>query len=727
MSSELRTQRIGELAKRIEAGIGALPENELGDMEAELNRLTMEELIEKLNKASDVYYNSGKELISNYEYDTMYDKLVVLEKQTGITLPDSPTQRVSPAVPQLDFDEELEGINNDTPERLEVVTALKRVKHEYPALSLDKTKDILEFLKIFMDPSVLMWKMDGSTVVLTYDQGHLFLAATRGLNGEIGQDITHNAPYIKGIPMDIPCKGKLILRGEAAMSYAEFDRIIAETEEEYKNPRNLANATITMLDSREMRKREIWFHAFKLVYCDEEIPTTFADQLATLHEWGFNCVENVYVDNQKELQQKITEFTNRAKEYAFPVDGLVVASNDARFAESQPGTGHHPNKLVGYALKWEDEVVETTLTRIEWSPSRTGLINPVAVFEPVELEGTTVSRASIHNVSILKKLRLRVGDRIGVYKANKIIPQIAENRTAGEPLTYTESHVEYCPCCGKETVPKITGSGEGATEVVMCDNPECVVKHIKKFVHFCERDCMNIEGLSEKTITKFVEKGFIHELSDIYKLDKYENEICAMDGFGPKAFQNLMASIEKSKTTSFVPFVHALGIPGIGKGQAKLLCAEYSGNVMNFFKKVYSRAFFVTINGIGEVLQDNLWKWGNEHLRWIPLYQSSDMPNGIDLDIYKVLHYLKFEELSASGNSLSGKTFVITGSLNRFANRDELIALIESHGGKVSGSVSAKTSFLINNDVLSTSGKNKKAKELNIPIISEELFMNMIS
>lgn len=726
MEQIIRASKIRDLEEKLNNGKDLYPENELRDMETELNRLTMEDLVEKLNKASEVYYNSGKEIISNFEYDSLYDKLVELEKQTGIVLSGSPTHAVSPVIQSSDTDVIAESVYDSSVDRPEVVTQLKKVKHEYPALSLDKTKDVSEFAKIFTKPSVVMWKMDGSTVVLTYNHGQLVLAATRGTNGEVGQDITHNAPYVKGIPMNIPYKGKLILRGEAVMSYAEFDRIVGISEEEYKNPRNLANATITMLDSREMRKREIWFHAFKLVYCEDKIIPTFAGHMALLHNWGFNCVEASYVYNSDELLQEIAEFTENAKEYPFPVDGLVVASNDVAYAEMQPGTGHHPNKLVGYALKWEDEVVETTLTKIEWSPSRTGLINPVAVFEPVELEGTTVSRASVHNVSILKKLRLRVGDKIGVYKANKIIPQIAQNRTAGEPLNYAESHAEYCPCCGKPTSPQITGAEEDCTEVVICENPECPAKHIKSFVHFCERDCMNIEGLSEKTLTKFLENGFIHEYSDIYKLDRYEKEICEMEGFGPKAFKNLLSSVEKSRNTSFVPFIHALGIPGIGKGQAKLLCAEYNGNVMEFLEKVYNRGFFTTINGIGEVLQDNLWEWGNEYLRWIPFYRTS-LPDGIDLSIYKVLRYLKFEEVAKTGNALAGKTFVITGSLEHFTNREELIALIEKNGGKVSGSVSAKTSYLINNDVMSNSGKNKKAKELNIPIISEKDFLGMLS
>lgn len=669
----------------------------------------IKELVAILNKACDAYYNTGSEIMSNKEYDFLFDELTTLESETGIILPDSPTQRVG----------------------AEVVTELLKEKHEFAALSLDKTKDISKFSEVFNirdKIAVVMWKMDGSTLQVTYDDGKLTKAITRG-NGETGFNVTHNAPYIKGLPRTIPTKGHVVIRGEVIMTYSEFDRINQELppEEQYKNPRNLANATLSMLDSREMRKRELWFYGFKLVYSDVKMqPNTLASQFLFMLNNGINLVEATSA-NASDLVKEMESFSNRISELDYPVDGLVVAANDVMYAETQPGTGHNPNKLVGYAYKWQDETAETTLLGIEWSASRTGLLNPVAVFEPVELEGTTVSRASLSNVSNVKKLRLRPGNRITVYKANKIIPQVDKNLDMDCVLTYAESHPVYCPCCGEETSPLISREG---VEVAVCKNPECSAKHVKKFVHFAARDCMDIQGFSDATIEKFVDCGFIKQFADFFTLPWYKDEIIQMDGFGEKSYQKLVDAANEARHTSFVPFITSIGIPGIGKGQAKLLNKEFSGDVMAFFRAAYNRRSFCAIDGIGEVLEDNIWKWANDYLGWIPFEDDATDKNkvhGVNWEILKLIMQLDFvqEEVSA-GNALSGMTFVITGSLNHYDNRDALVSVIEQNGGKVSGSVSAKTTYLINNDVESTSGKNKKAKELGVKIISEEDFMNLL-
>lgn len=430
----------------------------------------------------------------------------------------------------------------------------------------------------------------------------------------------------------------------------------------------------------------------------------------------------------------MNSFSDRVETLDYPVDGLVVASDDYKTADALPVTGHHPNRLTGFAFKWADECVETTLREIEWSPSRTGRINPVAVFDPVQLEGTTVTRASVHNVSIVKKLRLRVGDKISVFKSNKIIPQVDKNMTPGDELTYAESHACTCPVCGMETSPMITHSGDRDVEVEMCTNPNCAVKQVKKFVHFCERDCMDIIGLSEKTLEKFIEKGFIKQLADLYRLDTFERDIAAMDGFGQKSYDNIWKSIQRSRKTTFVPFIHALGIPMVGKGQAKLFDKAYKGDVRKFFNDVYNRKCFTGIDGIGEKIELSLWDWGNKYLRWIPF--EKDLLDEMwriscNTEVYDLLRWIDVEvpaetDASAGKDILSGKTFVITGSVNHFKNRAELQAKIEELGGKATGSVTKKTSYLINNDVESTSGKNKKAKELGVPIISEDEFLEMI-
>ena len=690
----------------------------------------MKALVEELNKASDAYYNTGNEIMTNFEYDEKYSRLQKLEAEhPDMILENSPTKNVG----------------------YQVVDELPKEVHEYPALSLDKTKDMEAFKKVFAvrdNLAVCMWKMDGSTVQLTYDNGTLTKAVTRG-NGEVGSVISHNAPFVKGIPSVIPYKGHLVVRGEVVMSYEEFNRVnesLPEGEEPYKNPRNLANATIQLLDSKEMAKRELWFHAFKLVHADDAVvsPRTFFGELEYLKEIGFNVVEHELADatadpltSYNAIENVMTRFSRRAEQYLFPVDGLVVASNDVCSAEEQPGTGHHPNKLVGYAFKWQDETAETKLLKIEWSASRTGLLNPVAVFEPVELEGTTVSRASVHNVSEVERLNLHEGDIVSVYKANKIIPQIEANITGdeyeaefGHPFMRIPP-IDVCPVCGHST-EVVTSRVKGSlTKTLWCKNPDCAAKHIGKFVHFCERDCMNIKGMSEATIEKFVQKGWIKELNDIYNVGyNHKEEIVAMEGFGEKSLQNMEEALEKSRHTSFIPFIHALGIPNVGKGQAKLLCKAYNGDVTTFFEDVYNRKSFQHIEGIGEVIEDSLLKWGNEYLRWLPWKDDvSNCPN-CNTEIQDLLLNMIFEkeerDISEINTSLEGQVFVITGEVHIFKNRAELQEKIESLGGKATGSVTSKTSYLINNDVESTSSKNKKAKELGVPIISEEDFVAMI-
>lgn len=705
--------------------------------------LRMKELVNKLNEASNAYYNGKDEIMSNHEWDTMFDQLAQLEEETGIILPDSPTSKVGA--------DEIGG------------NGLKKVRHEFPALSLDKTKDIYEFPKVFSKAAsgdcVVMHKLDGCTLCLTYDGsrnggcGRLVQAVTRG-NGEIGSDMTYQASYIEGIPMTIGFKGKLIVRGEALMTYSEFERInsnLEEGEEEYSNPRNLASSTITMKEPG-LKGRKVMFKAFKLVYMEPaaddkiEVPATFFGALTLLERLGFGVVDHelarAYSSNpdiDSDLPDNVinvmNRFSDKVETLDYPVDGLVVASDDYKTADALPVTGHHPDRLTGFAFKWADECVETILRGIEWSPSRTGRINPVAVFDPVQLEGTVVTRASVHNVSIVKKLRLRVGDKISVFKANKIIPCIDKNLTPGDELTYAESHACTCPMCGMETSPMITHSGDRDVEVEMCTNPDCAVKQIKKFVHFCERDCMDIVGLSEKTLEKFIEKGFIEQLADLYILDTFEHDIAAMDGFGQKSYDNIWKSIQRSRKTTFVPFIHALGIPMVGKGQAKLFDKTYKGDIRKFFDDVYNRKGFTDIDGIGEKIELSLWDWGSKYLRWIPFekpYLSDVMWKiSCNTEVYDLLRWIDIEvpaeaDVPAGEGILSGKTFVITGSVNHFKNRAELQAKIEELGGKATGSVTGKTSYLINNDVESMSGKNKKAKELGVPIISEDEFLEMI-
>lgn len=665
----------------------------------------MQELVQVLNHASKVYYSDEDEIMSNYEYDQLYDELTALEQNTGVVLPNSPTATAGADV------------NKDA----------TTITHEYPALSLEKTKDISLFPKLFNTrdkKAVTMWKEDGCTIVATYDDGTLTTLATRG-NGRVGEDITHNAKYIHGLPQTVPFKTHFVVRGEALMSYAEYERINASLDDDdelYKNPRNLASSTIRLAPETEMEHREIWFHAFKLVHTEEELDEiTFENQMLFLEKAGFTTTKHVLCD-VKDLLTVINNFSNDTINYEFPVDGLVVAANDVVYAESLPITGHNPHRLVGYALKWQDTTIETTLREIEWSPSRTGRINPIAVFDPVELEGTTVTKASIHNVSILKKLHLHIGDKISVYKANKIIPQIAENLSEFKPMTYEDAHPVKCPCCNATTSSLITTNNDVDVEIAICPNPDCPAKHIGKFTHFIERDCMNINGLSKATMTTFIKQGWITSFADIYHLDRYKDDIVSTPGFGQKSYTNMISAVNKNRKTSFIPFIHALGIPSIGKGQAELFAKTYNYDVSRFLKAVHDHDDFTHINGIGPILNNQLHSWGDKYL----VYMDDDTATTEIKDLLNELTFIK-PEISTKSQKFKGFTFVITGDVHHFKNRNELKAKIVELGGKVTGSVSKNTSYLVNNDVTSSSNKNKTAKQLGIPIISEDDIINMIN
>ncbi len=641
----------------------------------------MKELVELLNKAGRAYYQEDREIISNYEYDKLYDELEALEEETGITLAGSPTVSVG----------------------YEAVNALPKETHETPMLSLDKTKEI-EVLKNFVgnQKTVLSWKMDGLTIVLTYQDGKLKKAVTRG-NGIVGEVITNNAKVFKNVPLQIAYQGELILRGEAIISYSDFEKInkqIEDVDAKYKNPRNLCSGSVRQLNNEITAKRNVYFYAFSLVRAEG---VNFNNSRACQFEWlktqGFDIVEYRMVDS-KNLEETIQYFSDKISTNDFPSDGLVALYDDISYGDSLGSTAKFPRNA--FAFKWKDEIRETTLKEIEWSPSRTGLINPVAIFEPVELEGTTVSRASVHNISILKELELGIGDRIEVYKANMIIPQIAENLTRSRNLTIPE----FCPVCKKTT--KIQKSND--VEVLICTNPECQAKKIKSFTLFVSRDAMNIDGLSEATLEKFILNGFIKEFGDIYELERYKDAIIEMDGFGEKSYENLIENIKKSSHTTLPRLVYALGIANIGVANAKVLCKEFDYDLQKLMRA--DEETISQIEGIGSVIAKSVTDY----------FKNEENQRKLE----HLLTYLTFEEMKIeTGNPLSGKQFVITGSVNQFENRSAMKEFIENRGGKVTGSVSKKTDYLINNDTESSSSKNKKAKELGIPILSEEDFLKL--
>lgn len=643
----------------------------------------MQELVVLLNKASKAYYQDAEEIMSNYEYDELYDELEALEKELNVVMSNSPTQNVG----------------------YEIVSELPKERHESPMLSLDKTKDI-ESLKSFAgnEKVVISWKLDGLTIVLTYRDGELVKAVTRG-NGEVGEVITNNARVFQNIPLRIGYKGELIIRGEAVIGYEDFGRIneqIAEANAKYKNPRNLCSGSVRQLNNEVTARRNVKFFAFSLVQADGvDFHNSRAYQLDWLKGQGFDVVEH-FVVSKEQLEDQVAYFEERIKTNDFPSDGLVLTYDDIAYGRSLGRTSKFPRD--SFAFKWADETAKTRLLEIEWSPSRTGLINPVAIFEPVELEGTTVSRASVHNISIMEELKLGIGDEIEVYKANMIIPQIARNLTSGGMVEIPRA----CPVCGGETeVRKVSNA-----KALYCTNPDCQAKHIKAFSLFVSRDALNIEGLSEATLEKFIAKGFIHDYTDLFHLDRYEKEIQEMEGFGEKSYKNLMASIEKSRETTLPKLVYALGIPGIGLANAKVICKHFDYDVEKLMKADVEA--LNAIDGIGEVLAK----------AFTDYFASS---KNVEM-MHRLLGELKIpaEETNKEEQIFAGKNFVITGSVNHFANRNEVKALIESKGGKVTGSVTSKTDYLINNDVTSSSSKNKKAKDLGIPIISEDDFIKML-
>lgn len=662
----------------------------------------MSSLIDQLNKASDAYYN-GNEILSNYEYDKLLNELTNLEKSSGITLKDSPNNNVG-------YPTKVDKIN--------------QVDHEFPALSLDKTKDIDAWIREFQlqdnfrDIVLLMWKLDGCTVQLTYNNGRLQCAATRG-NGYVGQDITHNAASIIGIPLSVPDKSKFTVRGEALISYKDFDEINSKLDDatKFKNPRNLASATISMLDSREVSARKVHFKMFELVDHPEKPKMNFQTRVVEFAEKnGFDhvpaevCVATRCRTNVPYLGDVIKTDEWNPENYEFPVDGLVCAYNNTSLTDNLEGTAHHPNPLRGYALKWADKPERTTLRKIEWSPSRTGALNPVAVFDPVEIDGTTVKRASLHNVSIMEKLHIHVGDQIDVIKANLVIPQIVNN--ASDSPEYNDETEELnvtCPVCGSQGILRVSDAG---IKMMFCPNPSCRAKLLDKLVNFCSRDAMDIKGLSEQTLSKFVEAGFINSIDDIFNLVQYHDLIVEMSGFGQLSWNKLWGSISNAKNNaSASKFIVGLGILGIGSKQSKSIAKAFNNDVNAFLDCRNNRFDFTSIPGFGPSLDESISKW----------LVSDDC-----IIAKRVAEKLNFVDSVQVGNLLNGKSFVITGKFNHYTNRKVLEGVIESNGGSVMSSVSAKTSYLINNDINSTSSKNKKAKQLNIPIITEEDFEGMI-
>ena len=639
----------------------------------------MKELVEKLNKAAMVYYSGTDEIMSNFEYDRLYDELLALENETGIILAGSPTHRVG----------------------YETLSELPKEEHEKPMLSLDKTKSVDTLAEFAGDhKSLLSWKLDGLTVVLTYNDGKLVKAVTRG-NGYVGEVITPNAKVFKNVPLEIPYKGELVIRGEAIIKYSDFEGINAEIDndsEKYKNPRNLCSGSVRQLNNEITARRNVHLIVFALIKADGvDFENSREKQFEWLEEQGFQVVERKIVDRNN-MAETVKYFSEKIKSNDFPSDGLVLLYDDISYGDSLGTTAKFPRNAI--AFKWADETAETTLLDVEWSASRTGLINPVAVFEPVELEGTTVSRASVHNVSIVRELRLGIGDKITVYKANMIIPQIAENLTQSGTLRIPEK----CPVCGGSTEIRQANDAQA----LYCTNPDCQAKHVKSFEHFVSRNAMNIDGISEQTLEKFIDCGFIKNYTDLYHLDRYREHIIGMDGFGVRSYDNIISSVETSRNTTLARVIYGVGIAGIGFANAKLICRQFDDDVDRIMNA--STEELTMVDGIGDVLAKAFHGYFND-----------DENRRKFNELLSELTLTHEERNTAS--PIAGKTFVITGSVNHFANRDELKSYIESLGGKATGSVSAKTDYLINNDSESSSSKNKKAKELNIPIITEDEFI----
>ena len=654
-------------------------------MEQKKERL--KDLVELLNQASKAYYQDAEEMMSNYEYDKLYDELVALEEETGLVLSNSPTQNVG----------------------YEILSELPKEAHPSRMLSLDKTKEV-ETLQSWIgeQKGILSWKLDGLTIVLTYEEGKLVKAVTRG-NGEVGEVITNNAKVFKNIPLSIPFQGKLVLRGEAVIKYSDFENLnaqITDVNAKYKNPRNLCSGSVRQLNNKITKERNVYFFAFGLVSCENmgeqtELPD-FANsrkkQFIWLEEQGFDVVERKSVD-RKNMAETVKWFADTIEKNDFPSDGLVLILDDIAYGRSLGTTSKFPKDSI--AFKWQDETAETELLEVEWSASRTGLINPVAIFSPVELEGTTVSRASLHNISIMEELEIGIGDKLLVYKANMIIPQIAENLTRSGLLPLPE----VCPVC-KE---KIKVKQEKDVKVLICENNECLAKKIKMFTHFMSRDAMNMEGLSEATVEKMISRGFITELADLFHLEKYKDEIIEMEGFGERSFTKMIDSINKARKVSLPKFIYSLGIANIGLSNAKLICKAYNHDIDKVLHA--KKEELVQIDKIGEVIAQ--------------AYVSFMENESNQILVADLLKEMEIEENmeNTKEQTMDNLNFVITGALTQFSNRKEAQEFIESKGGKVTGSVTSKTSFLINNDNMSNSSKNKKAKELGIPILTEMEFL----
>ena len=646
---------------------------------AAMNR--MKELVKKLDRAARAYYQEDIELISNREYDQMYDELQALEKETGTVLANSPTAKVG----------------------YEAVDQLPKEEHESPMLSLDKTKD-REVLREFIGDheTLLSWKLDGLTIVLTYENGELAKAVTRG-NGVVGEVVTNNARVFRNIPLKIPYVGRLVLRGEAIITYSDFEQInesIEDVDARYKNPRNLCSGSVRQLNNQITARRNVRFYAFGLVSAENvDFHNSHAEQFEWLKNQGFEVVEYRKV-TAATLDQAMDYFSTAITENDFPSDGLVALYDNIAYGDSLGRTAKFPRNA--FAFKWADEIRETRLEKIEWSPSRTGLINPVAVFDPVELEGTTVSRASVHNISIMRELQLGIGDRITVYKANMIIPQIAENLTKSGELPIPDT----CPACGQST--EIRRVNE--VESLYCTNPDCPAKKIKAFALFASRDAMNIDGLSEATLEKFIARGFIHDFGDIFEISRHREEIVTMEGFGEKSFENLMASLEKARETTLAKVIYSLGIANIGLANAKVICRHFDDDLEKI--RHADEEEVSSIDTIGPVIARSLTEY------------FADLENNRKLD--HLMSHLAIKKEEKKGEQIfQNMNFVITGSLEHFDNRNQAKELVESLGGKVTGSVTKKTNYLINNDTTSNSSKNKKARELGIPVISEEEFLKL--
>lgn len=641
----------------------------------------IKKLVELLNKAGKSYYSQGKEIMSNYEYDALYDELVSLEKETGYVLSNSPTTNVG----------------------YEVLSELPKERHESPMLSLDKTKNPEELAEWLGDKTgILSWKLDGLTIVLTYENGELAKAVTRG-NGEVGEIITNNAKVFKNVPVTIPFKNKLVLRGEAIITYSDFEKInrqIPEADAKYKNPRNLCSGSVRQLNNEITAQRNVNFFAFMLVSAEGmEFNNSRKCQFEWLKEQGFSVVEYKIV-NRENILETITWFENSIPTNDFPSDGLVILYDDIAYGDSLGRTAKFPRNSL--AFKWADETAETVLREIEWSASRTGLINPVAIFDTVDLEGTKVSRASVHNISIMENLKLGIGDRIKVFKANMIIPQIAENLTQSGNITIPKN----CPVCGGTTQIKQMND----VKTLYCINENCQAKHVKSFAHFVSRDALNIDGLSEATLEKFIQHGFLKKFKDLYHLEQFREAIVNMEGFGEKSYENLIVSVDKSRHTTLPKFIYGLGIANVGLSNAKMIVKALGNDIDSVINA--DREQLESIDGVGAVIADT----------FVSYFEKDDNKKSF----YDLLEEMDIEKEEVNEDQvLAGKTFVITGSLKHFSNRNQLKDLIEQLGGKVTGSVTGNTSYLINNDSQSASSKNKTAAKLGVAVITEEEFLAM--